>query len=161
MTSVNSGLDGSEEAQVGGNQVDNLREKLAAIEHERWADWQKWMHSKGEPYTTGADKIGLLFRQGYIDHLERQIVTPYSELSDQEKASDMEQVDRYWPLIEEYLAQETNKARLDEILMMQAVGDAVAAKPDANFEELSGAYDNHILKRAAGLTEPKLTVQKG
>lgn len=23
----------------------DLLDKLAAIEHERWADWQKWMHS--------------------------------------------------------------------------------------------------------------------
>lgn len=24
--------------------IEELKEKLAAIEHERWADWQKWCH---------------------------------------------------------------------------------------------------------------------
>lgn len=47
------------------------------------------------------------------------------------------------------------EARIDEVLKMRAVGDQVAAKPGSNFEELSGAYDAHILKRAADLTSPK------
>lgn len=93
-----------------------LIEKLAAIEHERWADWQKWMHGKGEPYTTGADKIGLLFRQGYIDHLERQIATPYGELTEAEKQSDRDQVMRYWPLIQEYIASQVTAAQERAVL---------------------------------------------
>lgn len=68
----------------------DLKEKLAAIEHERWADWQKWVHE--------------MFNKGHFPYMyprwQKQIETPYAELSDKEKASDMEQVDRYWPLIE-------------------------------------------------------------
>jgi hypothetical protein len=44
-------------------------------------------------------------------------------------------------------------ARIDEILQIRAVGDRIAAQRGASFEELSGAYDAHILKRAADLTE--------
>lgn len=36
---------------------------------------------------------------------ERQIATKYVDLPAEEKASDMEQVDRYWPLIQKYIAQ--------------------------------------------------------
>ncbi len=84
-----------------------LREKLAAIEHERWADWQKWMHSQA--YHRQPDG-SLVFEGKYIRHLERQIKTPYLGLTNAEKESDREQVDRYWPLIEAYAL-----ALLDEV----------------------------------------------
>jgi len=76
---------------------DDLFEKLAAIEHERWADWQKYLHSHGIPNTQG--KGYLCLPMGLIKHWERQIATPYAELSEQEKNSDREQVMRYWSLI--------------------------------------------------------------
>ena len=77
------------------NDKDSLREALADIEHQRWADWQRYCHSKMRPVTYGH----LLSHDDY-QHWQRQIKTPYAKLSDAEKASDMEQVDRYWPLIE-------------------------------------------------------------
>ena len=71
-----------------------LREKLADIEHQRWADWQNWVH-----------KVYLEGNFGeFMLRWQKQIATPYSELSAQEKASDMEQVDRYWPLITTYIS---------------------------------------------------------
>lgn len=83
-------------------------EKLAAIEHERWADWQKYLHSKcvkvidvdDEKGTENLREVTLpieLFKQW-----ERQIATPYEELSEVEKESDREQVRRYWDLIKSY-----------------------------------------------------------
>lgn len=72
-----------------------LREKLAAIEHERWADWQRWMHKKARM----TDQGHLIIDREDVERWERQIATPYSDLSEKEKASDMEQVDRYWQLI--------------------------------------------------------------
>jgi hypothetical protein len=78
-----------------------LREKLASIEHERWADWQNYVH---RVYLEGNFKEFML-------RWQKQIGTPYSELSDQEKASDMEQVNRYWHLIEAHTA----AARIDEL----------------------------------------------
>ncbi len=88
--------------------VDNieLREKLASIEHERWSDWQKWVH---ERVCYKQEDGGLWIPPNHVEHWNKQIETPYAELSDKEKASDMEQVDRYWPLIESYV-QEQQKA---------------------------------------------------
>ena len=83
---------------------DELFERLAAIEHERWSDWQRYVHARCakiiETGETGEEvlrevKIPLeLFHQW-----ERQINTPYSELSEEEKESDRDQVRRYWNLI--------------------------------------------------------------
>lgn len=90
--------------------TDKLKAKLAAIEHERWADWQKWCHE-------------VLYKElGWSDRLEKvlerwkvQIETPYAELSDKEKASDMEQVDRYWPLIEAYITKASTLRAIEEL----------------------------------------------
>lgn len=73
-----------------------LIEQLAAIEHERWADWQRWVHARGERKADGS----LVLPAFAVAQWERQIETPYAELSEAEKASDREQVRRYWHPIE-------------------------------------------------------------
>lgn len=71
---------------------DSLHEQLAAIEHQRWADWQQYLHSLCERREDGA----LIIPADRVKHWERQIDTPYAKLSEAEKAMDREQVDRYW-----------------------------------------------------------------
>jgi len=73
---------------------EELREQLAAIEHERWADWQRYCNQVLRARAT--DERTLEER---LQHWDRQINTPYSLLTKKEQASDMEQVDRYWHLI--------------------------------------------------------------
>lgn len=73
-----------------------LIETLAAIEHERWADWQKYLHSQGtEHHDTGA----IVLAGERVESWERQILTPYAQLSEAEKQSDRDQVMRYWPVL--------------------------------------------------------------
>jgi hypothetical protein len=72
-----------------------LREQLAAIEHERWAHWQSWMHSACRDNGDGS----LTIPAELVERWERQIRTPYADLSEAEKKSDREQVDRYLPLV--------------------------------------------------------------
>ena len=80
-----------------------LFEKLAAIEHERWGDWQKYMHSKcvkvidvnGEEEIREVTIPVELYKQW-----ERQINTEYKDLTEAEKDSDREQVKRYWDLLD-------------------------------------------------------------
>lgn len=78
-----------------------LMEKLAAIEHERWSDWQAWCHKvlreQLNPNGVNNDLEDVLKRW------DKQIATPYDKLSEQEKWSDREQVMRYWPLIQEWV----------------------------------------------------------
>ena len=72
-----------------------LIEILAEIEHERWSAWQKWMHSQGERQEDGS----LVIPAHLVERWERQMSTPYKDLSSEEQASDKIQVYRYWPWV--------------------------------------------------------------
>ena len=69
-------------------------EKFASLEHERWAKWQKYMHSKFIEDSRENSEYVCLPKE-LFQRWERQINTPYSELSEQEKESDREQVRPY------------------------------------------------------------------
>ncbi len=77
--------------------LDEILEVLASIEHERWCHWQSYMHSKCLRQDDGA----LLIPAHLVERWEKQINTVYSELTNEEKESDREQVRRYLPLIVE------------------------------------------------------------
>lgn len=80
--------------------LDAIIEELAAIEHDRWAHWQRYMHGKCEQRSDGA----LVIPPDLVTQWERQIANPYCELSETEKESDREQVRKYLPTIVEALA---------------------------------------------------------
>jgi len=75
--------------------LEGLVERLAAIEHERWAHWQRYMHDKGRRQADGS----LVLPTELVSQWETQIATGYAELSEAEKESDREQVRRYLPTI--------------------------------------------------------------
>lgn len=75
--------------------LDSLIEDLAAIEHERWSRWQRYMHSKGQRLKDGS----LVLSAELVAQWEHQIATPYAELTEKEKESDREQVRQYLPII--------------------------------------------------------------
>jgi hypothetical protein len=72
-----------------------LFEALAAAEHERWSHWQAYVHRLYKQ-----PDGSVIIPAGHVAAWERQIATPYMALTEQEKASDREQVQRYWHLIE-------------------------------------------------------------
>jgi hypothetical protein len=72
---------------------------LAAIEHERWSHWQRYIHERGKAQPDGS----LLIPAGFVQRWEQQMATPYEALSDAEKESDRDQVRRYLPTIIEGL----------------------------------------------------------
>ncbi len=74
---------------------DDLLESLAAIEHERWAHWQSYIHGKGVRQPDGS----LVIPAEFVNRWEKQIATKYADLDDKEKESDREQVRRYLPVI--------------------------------------------------------------
>jgi hypothetical protein len=102
-----------------------IKEKLAAIEHERWADWQKWCHQVLRDQLPPSDELEAVLRRW-----DRQIETPYSQLSSKEKASDMEQVDRYWPLIEAEIQKQMVAARIAELSWCNNNATTVVYKDD-------------------------------
>ncbi|NKJ71805.1 hypothetical protein GFL38_05795 [Rhizobium leguminosarum bv. viciae] len=80
--------------------IEELIENLAAIEHERWAHWQSYVHSSAERQSDGS----LVIPRKLVEHWERQIETSYHKLSDEEKKTDREQVMKYLPYIERWLS---------------------------------------------------------
>ena len=72
-----------------------LFEELAAIEHERWSDWQFYLHSQCTREIDGS----LVIPQKYVERLEILMETPYAKLTEEQKDSDRDQVRRYWPLL--------------------------------------------------------------
>jgi hypothetical protein len=77
-------------------QSHELLETLAAIEHDRWAHWQRYMHAQCRPGADGA----LVIPAELVARWTQQLSTPYIELPEPQKESDREQVRRYLPAIE-------------------------------------------------------------
>jgi hypothetical protein len=80
--------------------LDGLLEQLATVEHERWSHWQRYMHSKAAKRPDGS----LLIPPDLVRQWERQLATPYSELTEKEKESDREQVRKYLPILTDALS---------------------------------------------------------
>ena len=83
---------------------DELKEQLAAVQHQIWAHWMKYMFGKCIG-TTDKDKDSLIpigsmiISKGLADRWSCQANTKYENLTEKEKASDREQVDKFWGLI--------------------------------------------------------------
>lgn len=80
--------------------LEEIIDVLADIEHQRWAHWQRYMHGKCDHRSDGA----LVIPTDLVKQWERQIATPYRELSKKEKESDREQVRKYILTIVEALS---------------------------------------------------------
>ena len=91
----------------------DLIEKLSAIEHERWADWQKYVFSKCEVLIDGSTMIP----KWAVEQWTRQIETPYDKLTEAEKDSDRREVNRYFPI----LRQEIRQAKIEGLKMAQRI----------------------------------------
>lgn len=77
-----------------------LMERLAAIEHERWSHWQRYLHSKSERTDDGS----LVIPPALVEQWTTQMNTPYDRLSAKEKESDREQVRKFLPEIATFLS---------------------------------------------------------
>jgi len=66
------------------------REDLAKLQHERWSAWMDHMFSMCDEQPDGSFVIPL----ASVRRWRRQMATPYSRLSETEKASDQAEADR-------------------------------------------------------------------
>lgn len=76
---------------------DSVIERLAAIEHDRWSHWQRYLHAQCVPGDDGS----LTIPPDLVRRWTRLMSTKYDQLSEHEKESDREQVRRYLPAIAE------------------------------------------------------------
>jgi len=75
--------------------ADDLRERLAALTHERWGRWMRYVFLKGTQDEGGETVIS--YRD--TDCWMRQMKTPYADLPENEKDSDREEADRMLALL--------------------------------------------------------------
>lgn len=73
----------------------DVLDRLAEIEHERWAHWQRFVHDSCHEQEDGS----LVIPAEVVQRWERQIATPYPDLTQAERDSDIEQVKRYLPTV--------------------------------------------------------------
>jgi len=119
-----------------------LREQLAAIEHQRWSDWQKWCHKVVRENNPSSETLKVLERW------DKQIATPYEALSRKEKDSDREQVDRYMPLI----AQAVREARIEMLEPLCLMYDQYCSGPSGHDFMMAGESAIEVLEEY-GLTK--------
>jgi ribosome modulation factor len=67
-----------------------MRELIAAVQHEIWAHWMKYLFSKCPLNDQGQRVIPAEL----VERWQRQIDTPYAELSGMERDSDRRQADK-------------------------------------------------------------------
>ncbi len=79
-----------------------MREELAALMHEIWGDWMKYLFSKGA--IRGKDRAHIIYPLN-VQRWKRQMRTPYDELSEKEKDSDRQQADKVLALLNECFAE--------------------------------------------------------
>jgi hypothetical protein len=85
---------------------DTLIEELAAIEHERWSHWQRYVHGKGARRPDGS----LVLPAELVERWERQFGMRYEDLPEDEKESDREQVRRYLPVLKRWSRTDEEKS---------------------------------------------------
>ncbi len=84
------------------SRLTELRDSLAAIEHDRWGHWQRYMHTRC--HAAAGEAGSLVIPADLVEQWTRQADTAFAELSPKEQDSDREQVDRYLPLLIERLS---------------------------------------------------------
>jgi hypothetical protein len=89
---------------INSQDFEDLKEQLAAIEHARWSQWQTYLHGKCTKNSDGS----LTIPKELVDKWDIQSRTEYAELTDKEKKSDREQVDKYFSLLRDFVLQNSN-----------------------------------------------------
>jgi len=124
--------------------MSDLYEKLASIQHEIWASWQKYVHNhklKSDPRS-----VGFTLSVDDVDRWNRQIITPYSELTEKEKDSDRKQVDKFWHLIEKLQAPFTMTTAVNELHIISEIPDEIAVEPDGDWWDANQPFELYIKK---------------
>ncbi len=68
-----------------------ILETIAAVEHERWSHWQKYLHAQCTPNPDGS----LTIPAAEVQRWSLQMETAYADLTEAEKDSDREQAREY------------------------------------------------------------------
>lgn len=94
-------------------EYEEIREALADYAHEAWAGWMRYLFSKCEEHTVarllagpGDEPVHQIIPMECVQRWQRQMVTPYAELSEQEKDSDRKEADKMVSIFSRWFAKE-------------------------------------------------------
>lgn len=76
--------------------MEALREALSDLSHSIWSSWMRWMLSIGTFNEDGSWTMPVELVKAW----QRQIETPYAQLTEREKDLDREQADKILKMIE-------------------------------------------------------------
>jgi hypothetical protein len=107
-------------------------EKGAELGHIRWANWQKYCHSKMKHLSCSPAYMSLPIED--FERWERQIATPYAELSEQEKESDRREVRTYLPWLT------SHDHRILEAMAKEVLGIIARRKKYTNWSHTRGSH---------------------
>ena len=74
----------------------SVREAISDQAHESWSGWMAYMFSKSIKNSDGSVTLPV----DLVLRWERQMLTPYSNLTEKEKDSDREQADKYLEILD-------------------------------------------------------------
>lgn len=132
--------------------IDEFIEKGGALEHDRWAKWQKWMHEHVYDSSESINPHLKVIPTELFNRWERQIATNYKDLSEKEKESDRIEVRKYLPLIKDLLTKkdQEHKAELEMIKgEIESKSDNFCGKDSKKIirtEDAISILDSHINK---------------
>ena len=79
----------------------DLIEALAYAEHASWSHWMSYLFSRCERLPDGS----MVIPAHLVEHWQRQVATPYAELSEREKQSDRDEVAKILPILRQFASE--------------------------------------------------------
>jgi len=67
-----------------------MKEKLAALQHDIWSHWMRYLFSCCKKSNSG----NLIIPKDKVNHWKRQVSLKYDKLSEKEKDNDRDQADK-------------------------------------------------------------------
>jgi hypothetical protein len=133
---------------------DDIREELAALEHDQWAHWTRYMLTVLRPVLglgfyeargSGIEnKPDIVKARESLERWKRQINTPYADLSEKEKGSDREWADKALEIAgKEHIPKEEQERRID-FLRSLADKDRKAVEDKEKFGHFSDLIRTHL-----------------
>ena len=69
----------------------NIRENIAAVQHEIWSHWMRYLFSQCQKTIDGGN---MIIPSSSVNRWKRQMETDYNDLTKKEQRSDLEQADK-------------------------------------------------------------------
>lgn len=115
-----------ESEEVGGEET--LLEVLSNIEHERWARWQKYLHSLCHRVSDGS----LIIPSDSVAHWEKLINTKYKDLPEISKESDRKEARITLSLLETTCREREKKCVEEFAEFLKETEESVNISPQLN-----------------------------